>query len=104
MTPHRKRQPSSLMRVYSARGERQLASSAYERCRGAVEVLGIRPSPALEEAQRAIGEVAPRSIWRKRRPRNSRPPHHGRTAAGERALRRALRYGRVAPSGATRRM
>ena len=49
------------MRVYSAQGQRQLASSAYERCRGALEALGLRPSPALEEAQRAIGEVAPRS-------------------------------------------
>ena len=49
------------MRVYSAQGQRQLASSAYERCRGALESLGLRPSPALEEAQRAIGEVAPRS-------------------------------------------
>ena len=50
------------MRVYSARGERQLASRAYERCRCALEVLGIRPSPALEEAQRAIAEVAPGAI------------------------------------------
>ena len=48
----------SLMRVYSAQGQRQLASSAYERCRGALESLGLRPSPALGEAQRAIGEVA----------------------------------------------
>ena len=52
---------SSLVRLYTAQGQRQQASSTYERCRTALESLGLLPSPALEEAQRAVGEVAPRS-------------------------------------------
>ncbi len=52
---------SSLMRVYSAQGQRQLASGTYERCRAAVEALGLQASPALEQVQRATMEVAPRS-------------------------------------------
>ena len=47
------------MRLYSAQGQRQQASSTYERCRSALESLGLRPSPALEEARLAIAEVAP---------------------------------------------
>ena len=38
------------MRVYSAQGQRQAVSVTYERCRAALEALGLRPSPALEEA------------------------------------------------------
>ncbi len=51
---------SSLVRIYSAQGQRQQASSTYERCRTALEDLGLRPSPALEESQRAIRETTPR--------------------------------------------
>ena len=47
------------MRVYAATGQRQLASSAFERCRAALEALGLAISPALEEARRTIrGAVA----------------------------------------------
>ena len=52
---------SSLMRVYSAQGQRQAVSVTYERCRAALEALGLRASPALEEAQRATMPPAPRS-------------------------------------------
>ncbi|MGO9657379.1 MAG: AAA family ATPase [Acidimicrobiales bacterium] len=52
---------SSLMRVYSAQGQRQAVSVTYERCRAALEALGLRASPALEEAQRATMPPARRS-------------------------------------------
>ena len=48
---------SALMRLYAARGARQLACSTYERCRAALEELGLRASPALEEALRATVET-----------------------------------------------
>ena len=44
---------SALMRVYAAQGNRHMVSSTYERCRDALESLGLRPSPALEEARQA---------------------------------------------------
>jgi DNA-binding SARP family transcriptional activator len=50
---------SSLVRIYSAQRQRQAASVTYERCRAALEVLGLRPSPALEEAHSAIWEPSP---------------------------------------------
>jgi class 3 adenylate cyclase len=50
---------SSLMRVYSARGQHQAASLTYERCRSALEALGLWASPALEEARRAAIPLAP---------------------------------------------
>ena len=42
---------SALMRVYAAQGRQQLVSSTYERCRAALEDLGLRISPALEEVR-----------------------------------------------------
>ena len=48
---------SALMRVYSARGQRQLASNAFERCRAALLALGLATSPALEQARRGIGDA-----------------------------------------------
>ncbi len=48
---------ASLIRVYSAKGQRQLAAGTFDRCRTALEALGLSISPALEEARRAIGEV-----------------------------------------------
>jgi DNA-binding SARP family transcriptional activator len=51
---------SALMRVYSAQGQRQLVSRTYERCRTALEALGLQASPALAEAQRATIQLAPR--------------------------------------------
>ena len=58
---------SSLVRLYTAQGQRQQASSTYERCRTALKSLGLLPSPALEEAKRAVGEVSPRSAGAARR-------------------------------------
>jgi len=52
---------SSLMRVYSARGQREAVSLTYERCRAALEALGLRASPALAQAERATMTPAPRS-------------------------------------------
>ena len=53
---------SALMRLYAAQGRRQLACGTYERCRAALEDLGLRASPALEEALRATVEAsAPRA-------------------------------------------
>ena len=49
---------SALVRVYSSIGQRQLASSTFERCRAALEPMGLAISPALEEAKRAIGQPA----------------------------------------------
>ena len=71
---------SSLMRVYSAQGHRQAVSVTYERCRAALEALGLRPSPALEEAHRTIGELSPTSAAR------SGPPAPSRLGSEERRL------------------
>ncbi len=38
---------SSLVRIYSVRGNQQLAASAYQRCRAALEVGGLTVSPEL---------------------------------------------------------
>ncbi len=53
---------SSLMRVYSARGQRQAVSSTYQLCRTALEALGLRASPALEQAERAPWRQIPGSL------------------------------------------
>jgi len=73
---------SSLMRVYSARGQHQAVSVTYERCRSALEALGLRASPALEEAQRAAMPLAPRSA-----PIGAGRPTPDRSATPERSLR-----------------
>jgi DNA-binding SARP family transcriptional activator len=44
---------SALMRIYAAQGRRQLGLTTYERCRAALESLGLHASPALAESQRA---------------------------------------------------
>lgn len=44
---------SALVRLYSAQGRRSQAAAAYDRCRSALEALGLRASPALEEANMA---------------------------------------------------
>jgi DNA-binding SARP family transcriptional activator len=40
---------AALVRAYQAQGSRQLVVRTYDRCRAALEELGLRPSPALEE-------------------------------------------------------
>jgi class 3 adenylate cyclase/tetratricopeptide (TPR) repeat protein len=49
---------SALMRLHAARGHGQVALQAYDRCRVALEDLGLRVSPALEELQRSTVAVA----------------------------------------------
>jgi class 3 adenylate cyclase len=49
----------ALMRVYAGQGRRQLVSNTHERCRSAVEQLGLRTSLALDEVYRATVERAP---------------------------------------------
>ena len=44
---------SALMRVYEARRRQVLAEATYKRCRTALEELGLRVSPALEEVHLA---------------------------------------------------
>ena len=53
---------SALIRIYSAQGERQLASRTYERCRAALEAVGLAPSPALEEPQGSFSGVTQRTV------------------------------------------
>ena len=57
---------SALVRVYSSIGQRQLASSTFERCRAALEPMGLAISPALEEARRSIGQPAVAARTRRR--------------------------------------
>jgi class 3 adenylate cyclase/tetratricopeptide (TPR) repeat protein len=45
---------SALMRVYGAQGRHALVDATYNRCRSALEELGLRISPALEEVRGAI--------------------------------------------------
>jgi class 3 adenylate cyclase len=44
---------AALMRAYSALGQRHLVVRTYERCRSALEELGLRISPALDEVHAA---------------------------------------------------
>lgn len=54
---------STLIRIYAAEGRRGLVPATYERCRAALAGLGLRPSPALEEAYRATaGSALPISV------------------------------------------
>jgi class 3 adenylate cyclase len=50
---------SALMRLHAARGHRHLALQTYDRCRAALEDLGLRVSPALDELQRSTVAVGP---------------------------------------------
>ena len=50
---------SALMRLHSAQGKPALVDSAYQRCRAALEGLGLRTSPALEEVREATNGLAP---------------------------------------------
>jgi class 3 adenylate cyclase/tetratricopeptide (TPR) repeat protein len=50
---------SALMRLHAVRGHRHLALQTYDRCRVALEDLGLRVSPALDELQRSTVAVGP---------------------------------------------
>ena len=90
---------SSLMRVYSARGQRQAVSVTYERCRAALEALGLRASPALEEAQRATMPPAPRPA-----PAGAPLPRPAASAKEERRLVSVLFAELSGPVGMGRRL
>ncbi|HTV10431.1 MAG TPA: AAA family ATPase [Acidimicrobiales bacterium] len=55
---------AELMRVYAALDQRHLVVRAYQRCRAALEALGLRPSPSLEEIYAAVaaGLAVPRAL------------------------------------------
>jgi class 3 adenylate cyclase/tetratricopeptide (TPR) repeat protein len=53
---------SALMRLHAVPGHRQLVVTTFERCRAALEALGLRVSPALEETRRALVGDPPRSM------------------------------------------
>jgi class 3 adenylate cyclase/tetratricopeptide (TPR) repeat protein len=90
---------SSLMRVYSARGQSQAVSVTYERCRAALEALGLRASPALEQAQRATMPQALRSA-----PAGTGPPAPHRRLKEERRLVSVLFTELSGPVGMGRRL
>ena len=51
---------AALVQAYFARGQRQLAALAYQRCSAALAELGLRPSPSLEAAYATASfEAAP---------------------------------------------
>ena len=81
---------SSLMRVYSAQGQRQAVSVTYERCRGRSRGPGVAALAGAGRGPRAIGALAPRSAARSGPPA-PQPARQRRAKAGERAVRRALR-------------
>jgi class 3 adenylate cyclase/tetratricopeptide (TPR) repeat protein len=51
----------ALMRLHAAQGRRPPVAATFERCRAALEAMGLRVSPALEEARRALIGDAPRA-------------------------------------------
>jgi class 3 adenylate cyclase/tetratricopeptide (TPR) repeat protein len=90
---------SSLMRVYSAQGQHQAVSVTYEGCRAALEALGLRASPALEEAQRATMLPVARSA-----PAGAGPPAPRRPLKDERRLVSVLFAELSGPVGMGRRL
>ena len=78
---------AALMRIYAAEGRRRLVQSTFERCRDALEALGLRFSPALEEAYwtaaGAVGAAVPT------------PRRAGRTGASPAAARAPQRGAQV---------
>ena len=80
---------AALMRAYAAQGLRHLVVRTYERCRVALEDLGLRISPALEEIH-ATATFEPATTGPAGTVgRSSGPyPHQGGPQTGERAVRR----------------
>jgi class 3 adenylate cyclase len=74
---------AALARAYGSQGLRHLAVRAYERCQAALEELGLRPSPALEEVH-AAAVFEP--TWAK----THGPPEPGAGLAGPREERRVV--------------
>jgi class 3 adenylate cyclase len=50
---------AALMRLYAVQANPVLVETAYRRCRAALEELGLRTSPALEELREATGRPVP---------------------------------------------
>ena len=76
---------SALMRVYGAQRRHTLVEAAYERCRSALEELGLRISPALKE----VYVAATAATDRPRRPEDP-VPHSAVPYKEERRLVSAL--------------
>ncbi len=87
------------MRVYAAQGRRQAVASTYERCRSALAALGLRVSPALEQAERATMAPAPRSA-----PADGGTPAPQRLGKEERRLVSVLFAELAGPVGTGRRL
>ncbi len=73
---------SALMRLYAAQKRAALVEATYERCRRALETLGLRASPAFDELHTAITPAAPfpQGIT------NRQTPPDGDRRGGERRL------------------
>ena len=50
---------AALVGIYSAQGRRSLATATYDRCRSAMEHLGLAASPVLEEASAGVAPAVP---------------------------------------------
>ena len=61
---------AALIRAYSAHGQHQLVVRTYELCRLALEELGFRPSPGLDEIHAGASPASPAYP----RQRRSHPP------------------------------
>ena len=77
----------ALMRVYSSQKRQALVEVIYERCRSALDELGLRGSPALEEVHTATTSAA---YFPGRQSSKAQPRYYRGAQARERCLRRAL--------------
>ena len=91
----------ALIRAYSAHGQHQLVVRTYELCRAALDELGLRPSPALEEihANATFGRGPDRRLLTVPQPPASAPSWPA-TARDERKTVSVLFAGVTPPTGA----
>ncbi|HTW06388.1 MAG TPA: AAA family ATPase [Acidimicrobiales bacterium] len=94
---------SALMRLHAAQGRHQLAATTFERCRVALEAMGLRVPPALEEARRSLIGDAPRAMGARPEPAPAWPSAP-RLAKEERRLVSVLFAELAAPVGVGRRL
>jgi class 3 adenylate cyclase/DNA-binding SARP family transcriptional activator/tetratricopeptide (TPR) repeat protein len=94
---------AALLRAYSAQGQRQLVVRTYELCRAALDELGLRPSPALEEVHAAatFGQPGPDRRSLTASPAPAGGPSSLGTAREERKTVSVLFAGVAPPAGAT---
>ena len=90
----------ALIRAYSAHGQHQLVARSYELCRAALDELGLRPSPALEEihADAIYGRGPDRRLLTVPHPPDG-PPSWPATARDERRTVSVLFAGVTPPTG-----